>query len=130
MEWLRVRGQGGAKPGLAPPQPLAATVQHLAHLSHTWLEHALQQHGWRASGPCNTREGCALTHRTHPMPQVTEDDIDQFQREYRGGAEERGDVLRYYERFQGDMDQVGGCRLSRGSCLGRGAGGSERVALR
>ena len=39
--------------------------------------------------------------------QVTEDDIDKFQQEYRGGEEERQDVLKYYERFKGDMSKVG-----------------------
>ena len=48
--------------------------------------------------------------------QVTEDDVDKVQQEYRGGEEERQDVLKYYERFKGDMSKVGlaGYRLASG----------------
>eukprot|EP00887_Chlorella_sp_A99_P007718 scaffold20.g7718.t1 len=37
---------------------------------------------------------------------VTEEDIERFEAEYRGSAEEAGDLLAYYTRFQGDMGQV------------------------
>ena len=40
--------------------------------------------------------------------QVTEDDIESFSRGYRGGEEERADVLKYYAQFGGDMNKVGG----------------------
>lgn len=38
--------------------------------------------------------------------QVTEDDIETFEREFRGSQEEAGEVLRYYLQFQGDMDKA------------------------
>lgn len=37
---------------------------------------------------------------------VTEDDVDAFFRTYRGSEEERQDVVKAYEKFQGDMSQV------------------------
>ena len=47
----------------------------------------------------------------HALPQVTEDDLDAFHDQYRGGAEERADLLKYYQQFKGDMGKVGagGC---------------------
>eukprot|EP00897_Mesotaenium_endlicherianum_P000025 jgi/Mesen1/10022/ME000073S09301 len=38
--------------------------------------------------------------------QVTEHDIEQFEVEYRGSAEEAQDLKRHYTRFQGDMRKV------------------------
>lgn len=43
-----------------------------------------------------------------PSLQVTEDDVDKFFAEFRGGEEERQEVLKYYQQFQGDMDRVRG----------------------
>lgn len=37
---------------------------------------------------------------------VTEDDIDAFEGQYRGSEEERGDLLKYYQQFKGNMDTV------------------------
>lgn len=37
---------------------------------------------------------------------VTEDDVDAFFRTYRGSEEERQDVVKAYEKFQGDMSKV------------------------
>ena len=37
---------------------------------------------------------------------VTDQDIDEFGAQYKGGAEERGDLLVYYEEFEGDMSRV------------------------
>lgn len=49
---------------------------------------------------------------THAMyVQVTEADIDKYHQEYRGSEEEIVDLLKLYERFRGDMDQVCGCTL-------------------
>lgn len=120
------KGAGSGQPGLAPLQAPGCNCPTPRTPCRT--------PGWNtrsSSMPCGPpvpatpARGAPSHTEPIPLPQVTEDDIDEFQREYRGGAEERGDVLRYYERFQGDMDQVGGCRRSRASCLGRGAGGSE-----
>ena len=37
---------------------------------------------------------------------MTESDLDSFQAGYRGSEEERGDVLKYYQQFKGDMGKV------------------------
>lgn len=42
-----------------------------------------------------------------PTKQVTEDDVESFHESFRGSEEERGEVLQYYQRFKGDMGQVG-----------------------
>lgn len=42
--------------------------------------------------------------------EVTEADIDAFADSFRGSDEEAAEVLQYYERFQGDMREVWGCR--------------------
>ena len=49
--------------------------------------------------------------------QVSEEDIDVFEADYRGSAQEKLDLLQLYMRFQGNMDMV--CcmfSLSRASC--------------
>jgi DnaJ family protein C protein 9 len=38
--------------------------------------------------------------------EVTTEDIQCFEREYRGGEEEKRDLLMYYERYRGDMTKV------------------------
>ena len=38
--------------------------------------------------------------------QVTEEDLDSFQGTFRGSEEERQDLLKYYQQFRGNMDQV------------------------
>ena len=40
------------------------------------------------------------------FPAVTEDKIKDFEATYRGGDEEKGDVLAAYEEFEGDMDAI------------------------
>jgi DnaJ family protein C protein 9 len=40
---------------------------------------------------------------------VTEQDIDDFGATFKGGAEERADVLKHYEEFKGDMPNVFTC---------------------
>ncbi|KAL4452266.1 hypothetical protein ABPG75_007928 [Micractinium tetrahymenae] len=37
---------------------------------------------------------------------VTEDDLDAFHQQFRGGQEERAEVLKYYQQFKGDMGKV------------------------
>lgn len=37
---------------------------------------------------------------------VTEEDIEAVEAEYRGSEEETADVLKYYQQFKGDMNQV------------------------
>lgn len=37
---------------------------------------------------------------------VTDQDIDDFGAQYKGGAEERADLLRYYEEYEGIMSRV------------------------
>lgn len=41
-----------------------------------------------------------------PAPQVTEDDLEQFHASFKGGEEERGELLKYYRQFKGDMSKV------------------------
>ncbi|KAK9817417.1 hypothetical protein WJX74_007740 [Apatococcus lobatus] len=38
--------------------------------------------------------------------QVTEEDLNSFQITFRGSEEERQDLLKYYQQFSGNMDQV------------------------
>ena len=40
------------------------------------------------------------------MLQVTEEDLDSFQADYRGSEEEAADLLQMYARFKGNMDMV------------------------
>lgn len=40
------------------------------------------------------------------MPQVTEDDLEQFHASFKGGDEERAELLKYYRQFKGDMAKV------------------------
>ena len=40
------------------------------------------------------------------FPSVTEDKLRDFEATYRGGAEEKGDVLAAYEDAEGDMDAI------------------------
>ncbi len=46
-------------------------------------------------------------HYRSVFAKVTEDDIEQFEEQYRGSDEERGDVLTFFKRFNGNMNQVG-----------------------
>ena len=50
--------------------------------------------------------------------EVTEDDIDDFAAEFRGSSDEAAEVLKYYERFKGNMDQVK-CLLGRALLVSR-----------
>lgn len=38
--------------------------------------------------------------------EVTDEDVEAFERKYRGSAEEEADLLRYYASFEGDMGKV------------------------
>ena len=38
--------------------------------------------------------------------QVSEEDIDSFEANYRGSKEEKVDLLQIYTRFKGNMDMV------------------------
>ena len=38
--------------------------------------------------------------------QVTQEDLDSFQTTFRGSEEEKQDLLKYYQQFRGNMDQV------------------------
>lgn len=50
--------------------------------------------------------------------QVTEEDLDAFHQQFRGGEEERAELLKHYQQFKGDMGKVGrGC--GEGGGLGR-----------
>ncbi len=40
--------------------------------------------------------------------QVTEDDLEQFHASFKGGEEERAELLKYYRQFEGDMAKVRG----------------------
>lgn len=61
-----------------------------------------------------SRGPCTQWPRRRPVPtkqrlhtaQVTEEDLDAFHESYRGGEEERGEVLKYYQQFRGDMRKV------------------------
>ena len=41
-------------------------------------------------------------------PKLTIDKIEKFSSSYKGGEEERGDVLGYYEKFEGNMKKLMG----------------------
>lgn len=38
--------------------------------------------------------------------EVTAEDIDSFETDYRGSEQEQGDLLTYYKQFTGNMTQV------------------------
>lgn len=46
------------------------------------------------------------------VPQVTEDDLEQFHASFKGGDEERAELLKYYRQFKGDMAKVWGSRAA------------------
>lgn len=53
---------------------------------------------------------------------MTEDDLEQFHDTFRGGEEERAEVLKYYQRFAGDMSKVGSEAWLAGCSWGDGRG--------
>lgn len=37
---------------------------------------------------------------------ISKQDIEMFEKEYKGSEDEKGDILKYYEEFEGDMDEI------------------------